>query len=589
VRVCRVALAQINVTVGDLEGNAAKIADFIEQAEQLGADLVAFPELALTGYPPEDLLLEPEFVQANLEALRQLASCTGETLAVVGFVGRTGDLHNAAALCHRGQVAGVYYKMFLPNYGVFDEVRYFQAGRDPAVWIMGDIRLGVTICEDMWYPEGPAVSQANGGAELLLNLSSSPYHAGKARLRERMFSTRASDLVTWVAHVNLVGGQDELVFDGRSLAFDPEGELIVRGPAFEEAFLVFDLDLDAVLRHRLSDPRRRGALRPPGTDAGSVLSQERPPRKRPRLEPPPLSPQAEGAAEVYAALVMGTRDYVKKNGFTDVLVGLSGGIDSSVVAAIAAEAVGPDHVHGVFMPSPYSSEASRRDAAALAANLGIELIEAPITPILEVFRAGLEPALGAPPQGVTDENLQARIRGNILMALSNARGWLLLTTGNKSEMAVGYATLYGDMAGGFAVLKDVVKGQVYALARFRNQRDGRQVIPQAVLDKPPSAELRPDQKDTDTLPPYDVLDRIVCCYVEENMGRSDIEGLGIDSKTVRRVIAMIDRSEYKRRQAPPGVKITPRAFGRDRRMPITNRLRASRLPPRQSRPRQGDA
>ena len=571
-RIFRLALAQMNATVGDLKANAAKIAGLIQQAESLGADLVAFPELALTGYPPEDLLLEPEFVQANLDALREVAAAAGDTVALIGFVDRGSDLHNAAALCRRGQVAGVYHKMFLPNYGVFDEVRYFQAGRDPVVWRIGDARVGVTICEDMWYPEGPAADEANAGAELLLNLSSSPFHAGKAQRRERMFSTRASDLLAWVAHVNMVGGQDELVFDGRSIAFDPEGELVLRAPAFEESLAVADLDLDAVLRHRLSDPRRRATLREARPTEERVLADERPPRERPAIEPLVAAP-ADGPAEIYAALVTGTRDYIRKNGFGDVLVGLSGGIDSSMVAAIAAEAIGPEHVHGVGMPSPYSSPGSLADARTLAQNLGMEFIEAPITPILESFRSGLVPALGGPPQGVADENLQARIRGNILMALSNTRGWLLLTTGNKSEMAVGYATLYGDMAGGFAVLKDVVKGEVYACARYRNQRDGRQTIPQSVLDKPPSAELRPNQKDTDSLPPYDVLDRVLYAYVEENMGRAEIEALGIDPETVRRVIRMVDAAEYKRRQAPPGVKITPRAFGRDRRMPITNRFR----------------
>lgn len=567
----RIALAQINPTVGDLEGNQQKVLEYIAQARALGAEVVAFPELALVGYPPEDLLLKPSFVDANLSALHRIARATRGITAIVGFVDRTDDLYNAAAVLHEGQVAGVYHKAYLPNYAVFDEERYFQAGGRPLVFSLGEVLVGVNICEDIWVPIGPTDDQVLAGAQLVINLSASPYHRGKSARRERMLATRAADNIVYVAFCNLVGGQDELVFDGGSAIFDERGELVARAMQFAEDMLVADLELSSVFRQRLHDPRQRQArARRASVPVERITLEPVSPRPEPSGLSPRIVPLLEPVAEVYQALVLGTRDYVRKNGFREVVLGLSGGIDSSLTAAIAADALGCESVTGVFMPSRYSSLESREDATLLAENLGIRLLTVPMD---DTFQAYLEmlagPFAGREPD-VTEENLQARIRGNILMALSNKFGWLVLTTGNKSEMSVGYATLYGDMAGGYAVLKDVPKMLVYQLAAYVNDRAGRAVIPQRIFDKAPSAELRPNQTDQDTLPPYALLDAILHAYVEEDRGLEEIVALGFDRATVTRVIRMVDRAEYKRRQAPPGVRITPRAFGKDRRFPITN-------------------
>ncbi len=575
-RVLRIGLAQINPTVGDLEGNVAKILEYTQRARELRADLVCFPELAITGYPPEDLLLRQRFISDNLRALEKVtAASTGLTL-VAGFVDQDDDIYNAAAVLHDGRQIGVYRKQYLPNYGVFDENRYFQAGSETPVFRTAGVGVGLTISEDIWYPGDPAHAEALSGAEVVVTITASPFQAGKRAYRERMLSTRASDNAVFLCYLNPVGGQDELVFDGGSMVFRPSGELAARCRQFEEELLVCDLNLEDVRQTRLHDPRRRkDKLTAAASGLAPVIevSAEPAASDRPALPPSKCAP-LDPVAEVYAALVMGTRDYVHKNGFEKVLVGLSGGVDSSLVAVVAADALGADNVVGVSMPSRYSSEGSRADAAALAANLGLRLLSIPIEEAFKGSLLVLAEAFTGTEEGVAEENLQARIRGNILMALSNKSGWLVLTTGNKSEMAVGYATLYGDMAGGFAVLKDVPKTLVYELARYRNRSGADPVIPQSVLDKPPSAELRPGQLDVDSLPPYDVLDPILLAYVEEDRGLEEIVSQGFDEVTVRRVMTMVDRNEYKRRQAPPGVKITPRAFGRDRRLPIANRYRS---------------
>jgi NAD+ synthase (glutamine-hydrolysing) len=582
-RLLRIALAQLNMTVGDIEANVGRIVRAIGEAESLGADIVAVPELAVTGYPPEDLLLKPEFIAANLRALEQIATATKHTVAVVGFADRKDDLYNAAAVLHAGRVAAVYHKNYLPNYAVFDEDRYFRAGTERPVFEIAGGLVGVSICEDIWYPDGPPIVQAlQGGAELLINISSSPYFLGRAGARERMLATRAADTTAFVAYVNMVGGQDELVFDGQSMIFAPHGGLIARGRAFAEELVVVDLDLEEAFRARLHDPRRRKVEPVPTT----VISLTREPiAGKSGLGPPAVAPALAPEEEVYRALVLGTGDYVRKNGFHKVVIGLSGGIDSSLVAAIAAEALGPGNVVGISMPSRYSSEGSRSDAETLARNLGIEYrtiaIEGPFKAYEELLRE--EVAGGAP---ITWENLQARIRGVIIMALSNAHGWLVLTTGNKSEVSTGYATLYGDMAGGFAVIKDVPKTMVYRLAEYANRAAGREIIPRVVIEKEPSAELKPDQRDTDSLPPYEMLDPILHAYVEEDMPIADIVGLGNAPELVTRVVRMVDLNEYKRRQAPPGVRVTSRAFGRDRRLPITNRFRGGPLVPQPERQRE---
>ncbi|HEX7051029.1 MAG TPA: NAD+ synthase [Longimicrobiales bacterium] len=567
----RLALAQINTTVGDLPGNVARMMERLEAARDQGADLIAFPELAITGYPPEDLLLKPAFVEDNRAALLEMAERTRGITAVVGFVDRDIDLYNAAAVLHDGAVAGIYHKHRLPNYGVFDELRYFRAGSGELLVEIGGARVGISICEDIWVPGAPLSRLARAGADVVVNINASPYHRGKWSRRHRMLSTRAADHGVVIAYVNQVGGQDELVFDGNSIVFDASGEILAEAPPFEETLLVCDIELERVFRARLHDPLQRHAARPVprGVERRALAGA---PRERPPL-PPPVAIEHDDLAEVYHALVLGTRDYVKKNGFQHVVLGLSGGIDSSLTAVIAADAIGADAVTGVSLPSRYSSEGSRTDAAALADALGIDLIELPIEPVFQAALETLAPTFEGLEPGVAEENLQARIRGMLLMALSNKFGWLVLTTGNKSEMATGYSTLYGDMAGGFAVLKDVPKTLVFELAHWRNAREGGAVIPKTVLEKPPSAELRPGQRDVDALPPYEQLDPILERYVEGDWSFDELVAAGWDAAVVRKVLGMVDHSEYKRRQAPPGVKITPRAFGKDRRLPITSRYR----------------
>jgi NAD+ synthase (glutamine-hydrolysing) len=562
----RLAAAQLDLVVGDLTGNAARMFEAYERADAEACDLIAFPELALTGYPPEDLLLKPAFVSEVAEVLEKLAARTGRLAAIVGFPEAGRDLSNAAAVLAHGKVQGIYRKHLLPNYAVFDEQRYFAASTvDGPLFVVGGVRVGVTICEDAWSPTGPVISQAAGGAELIVNVNASPYYSGRIRERETMLATRAADAQVPVVYVNLVGGQDELVFDGASMVFDETGRLVARAAQFAEDLLVVDLDVRAGFRRRLMDPRGRVSA-PPLPEVAVSEARIGAPHDAARIEPL-LAP----VHEVYEALTLGTRDYVTKNGFERVLIGLSGGIDSSLVAAIATDALGPDRVTGVLMPSRYSSEGSVTDAELLAANLGIETITVPIEEAHQAFTRMLAPAFAGTQPGLAEENLQARIRGTILMAVSNKFGWLVLTTGNKSEMATGYSTLYGDMAGGFAVIKDVPKMLVYALAVDRNRRAERALIPESVLEKPPSAELRPDQRDEDSLPPYSVLDGVLERYVEQDLSAAEIAADGFDPAQVDRVVALVDRSEYKRRQAPPGVRVSAKAFGKDRRLPITNR------------------
>jgi NAD+ synthase (glutamine-hydrolysing) len=568
-RALRLAIAQIDTVVGDIAGNTNRILQAMDRAEEAQADLVTFPELALTGYPPEDLLLKPQFVDANLAALNELAAQARDVVAIVGFVDRAGDIFNAAAVIQSGRVVVTYHKMYLPNYGVFDEFRYFRAGRECPVVRIGDATVGVSICEDIWYPDGPYFHQAiSGGADVLVNISSSPYHAGKGQWRERMLKTRAVDNTAIVAYTNLVGGQDELVFDGASMVISASGEILARGRQFEEDFIVVDLDIEAVFRQRLREPRHRQQTAEAAAPSRWTLSQTV--RNRPPVESHPIELLGK-AEEIYRALVLGTRDYVHKNGFQKVVLGLSGGVDSALTACIAVDALGAVNVVGVMMPSEFSSAGSIEDASQLGRNLGIELLTLPIGDVFGAYKKSLAEGFKGAPPNVAEENLQARVRGNFLMALSNKFGWLVLSTGNKSEISTGYCTLYGDMAGGFSVLKDVMKATVYELAEFCNAKGER--IPRATIDKPPSAELRPDQLDTDSLPPYPVLDPILKAYVEEDLGLTDIVAMGFDPAVVRQVIRLVDINEYKRRQAAPGIKITPRAFGRDRRMPITNRFR----------------
>jgi NAD+ synthase (glutamine-hydrolysing) len=571
----RIALAQINPTVGDLGGNETKITDYTERARSQGADIVVFPELAIPGYPPEDLLLKPSFVAANIATLHRIAQSTAGITSIVGFVDREDDIYNAAAVLHGGSVAGVYHKAYLPNYSVFDEERYFRAGERPLVFSVDETKIGLNICEDVWYPAGPTKTQALAGAQLVINISASPYHASKRTSRERMLATRAADNVVCMAFCNLVGGQDELVFDGGSVVVNELGEVIARGKQFQEDLIVADLDLAAVFRQRLHDPRRRKERISLAAEAVRHVALDPAPAriKVQSAATSGVTPPLDPLAEVYQAIVLGTRDYVRKNGFSEAVIGLSGGIDSALVACIAADALGKENVTCVFMPSRYSSQDSREDATQLAGALGVRYLTVPIDDTFQAYLDMLaEPFAGREPD-VAEENVQARIRGNILMALSNKFGWLVLTTGNKSEMSVGYATLYGDMAGGYAVIKDVPKDLVYKLAAYVNEREGRAVVPQRIFDKAPTAELRPNQTDQDSLPPYPVLDGILHAYVEEDRSLDEIVALGFDRDTVIDVTRMVDRAEYKRRQAPPGVKITPRAFGRDRRPPITNKYR----------------
>lgn len=568
----RLALAQIDPIVGDLGGNAEKIIAALVTAEKEGADLAVFPELAITGYPPEDLLLKPGFVSDNTEALAKVAAATGRCAAVVGFVDEQMDIYNAAAVCADGEVRGVYRKQLLPNYSVFDEQRYFRPGSGVTqLFGIAGVRVGVSICEDAWSPAGPIAEQAAAGAELVVNINASPYYMGRANERKQMLATRAADASCVLVYVNCTGGQDELVFDGGSMVLDASGRLVGCLPQFVEELAIVDVNVRPVYRKRLLDPRGRMVSNPlpvvevtgssPGTDTTGIR------RQAPKASPLQLE------EEVYTALVTGTRDYVTKNGFSDVVIGLSGGIDSSLVATIAADALGSAHVHGVAMPSRFSSAASETDAEELAGNLGVEFRTIAIEPAHAALLEVLEPSFAGRAPDLTEENLQSRIRGMILMALSNKMGWMVLTTGNKSETAVGYSTLYGDTAGGFAVIKDVSKTLVYRLCEWRNATGDAPVIPPAVLTKAPSAELRPDQRDDQSLPPYDVLDPILLAYVEGDMTAAELVEAGHDPETVARVVRLVDLAEYKRRQNPPGVRVTPKAFGRDRRMPITNRYR----------------
>ena len=576
-RTFRLALAQINTTVGDIPGNTAMMLDCIQQAREARTDLIAFPEMATTGYPPEDLLFKTSFLRENVAAMEKVVAAAQDTAVVVGYVDMGTDIFNAAALGYDGKLVDTYHKIYLPNYGVFDEERYFRRGDTCPVYVINGVGVGVNICEDVWYPVGPTAVQREAGAELIVNINASPFHAGKRAYREKMIATRAADNELFVAYLNAVGGQDELVFDGASIVCDMNGDLVTRGPAFEESLVIIDLDIEAVLRTRLRESRPLKEDPPGLREIGmpkvvQVSGYE--PQERPPLLPPCYAPEMEEAEEVYRALVLGTGDYLRKSGFAKVLVGLSGGVDSALTATVARDALGPGNVVGVAMPSRYSSEGSISDAQELADNLGIELWKVPMEPAHLAFGDMFEPFFRGTDPNVAEENVQARIRGNILMTMSNKFGWLVLTTGNKSEMAMGYATLYGDMAGGFAVIKDVPKTLVYRLCRWRNQHgDPHPVIPEAIINKAPSAELKEGQLDQDNLPPYEVLDPVVKAYVEEDRSYQEMVDLGFDPGVVRQVISAVDRNEYKRRQAPPGVKITPRAFGKDRRLPIVNRYR----------------
>lgn len=589
-RVLRIAMAQMNPTVGDLNGNVHRILGWLREAQKVKADLVTFPELAIVGYPPEDLLLKPQFVDDNLRALNEIVRASRGLVAVVGYVGRGGQndihlsrpsiasagrraLYNAAAFIADRKLVGSYRKWHLPKYGVFDESRYFHPGRRLPLLLVNGTTIGVSICEDIWLPEGPTRAQATAGAEVIVNINASPFHIGKSRSREQMLATRAHENGVIVTYTNMVGGQDELVFDGNSLILDRSGNVIVRGRAFREELLVADLIVDVVSRRRPATGRKAASTgKAVSAVERLVVKMSTTKRERTRIGPGLSKPLSE-IEQVYEALILAVKDYVRKNGFKQVVIGLSGGVDSALTAVVAVDALGAANVLGIFMPSPYTSHESEEDARELAKRLSIELSVIPITSTFEAYRRSLAPSFGQRPADMTEENLQARIRGNILMAMSNKFGHLVLTTGNKSELSVGYSTLYGDMAGGFAVIKDVSKSRVYELAKFRNAQGTPPVIPQRTLDRPPSAELKPDQKDEDTLPPYMVLDPILQACVEEDRSLEEIVEAGFDRATVARVMRMVDHSEFKRRQAPIGVKITRRALGKDRQMPITNGYR----------------
>jgi NAD+ synthase (glutamine-hydrolysing) len=566
----RLALAQLNVVVGDLEGNRAKLLEQLRLASGEGADLVVFPELAITGYPPEDLLLRPGFVRAARDSLDEIATAADGIVALVGTPWFDRDLTNACAVCADGRVQAVYSKHFLPNYGVFDEHRYFAEGRGLVLLHMGDTRLGLTICEDVWQPGPPATDLALAGAQLIVNLSASPFHVGKAEEREEMLVTRARDSTAYVAFCNLVGGQDELVFDGHSVVLDDSGEVIARAPGFEEHLLVVDIEPADAMGRRLRDIRRRELDRSretvPEIETVELGASAMPATPAP-METVPFEPPLE---QMRLALTLGLHDYVEKNGFAEVVVGVSGGIDSAVTAVLCADALGSDRVHCVSMPSRFSSEGTRDDARAIAESLGCTFREIPIEDAVVAFHTALEVESAGVLAGLAAENLQARVRGVILMALSNTHGWMVVSTGNKSELAVGYSTLYGDMVGGFALLKDVFKTDVYRLAEHLNERAGRELIPRSTIERAPSAELREDQRDADSISPYDELDPVLEAYVEEDRSREELVD-EFDAEVVERAVALVDRAEYKRRQAPPGVKLRPKAFGRDRRTPMTNR------------------
>jgi NAD+ synthase (glutamine-hydrolysing) len=569
----RLALAQINSVVGDIDRNAARVVEWLEQARNAQADLVAFPELVVTGYPPEDLLLRPGFVRAARRAVEEIAKAAHGITVLVGAPYLDADLHNACFVLADGEVRCVYRKRYLPNYGVFDEDRYFAPGNDLFLLRFGDVRVGPTICEDIWQPGPPATDLALGGAQLIANISASPFHVGKDREREEMLRVRALDNSCFIALCNAVGGQDELVFDGHSVVLDDEGEVLARAAGFEEELLVVDVDPAAAVGRRLRDVRRRALARErvavqfTEIDFGS-------PREQSDAIPARIVPQLDDLEQMRLALELGLHDYVHKNGFGDVVIGLSGGIDSALTAALCVEALGAERVHGVSMPSRYSSEATRGDAQRLAEALGIDFREIAIEPMVDAFTGALERHFAGRDSDLTEENLQARIRGTLLMALSNKFGWLVIATGNKSELSVGYSTLYGDLAGGFALIKDVYKTDVFRLSRWLNERAGREVIPTSIIERAPSAELRSDQLDEDSLPPYPALDLVLEAYVELDRSREELSQDGFDADVVDRAVGMIDRAEYKRRQAPPGVKLRPKAFGRDRRTPITNRWRS---------------
>jgi NAD+ synthase (glutamine-hydrolysing) len=569
----RLALAQIDTVVGDLDGNRDRILGRLEEARGAGADLVLFPELAVTGYPPEDLLLRPAFLQAAARTLDEIAAATRGIGALVGVPHLDRDLFNACAVCVDGEVKALYHKQFLPNYGVFDEDRYFQPGRGLVLLRCGETLLGPTVCEDIWQPGPPATDLALAGAHVVANISASPFHLGKGVEREEMLATRARDNACWIAFVNAVGGQDELVFDGQSLVLDENGDVVARGPAFEEALLVVDVDATTAVARRLRDARRRALARrrdlqdPPVIDVPLADPAGRVPVD------PVVATALDDLEEMRLAIELGLRDFARKNGFTDVVLGLSGGVDSALTAALAGEALGAEHVVCVSMPSRFSSPETRGDARRVADSVGARFLEIPIESAVEAVGSALAGAFAGTEPGVAEENVQARLRGLVVMALSNKFGWLPLATGNKSELSVGYATLYGDMAGGFALLKDVYKTDVFRLARHLNERAGRELIPTSVIERAPSAELRPDQRDEDSLPPYAKLDEVLEAYVELDSSREELTSDGFDPAVVERAVAMIDRAEFKRRQAPPGVKLRPKAFGRDRRLPITNRWR----------------
>lgn len=567
----RVACAQLNTVVGDIEGNLLLVREAIARGHAAGATIVLTPELALTGYPPEDLLLRPSFADASRDALEALARDVTDGVALVGFVEHDEDVHNAAAVIADGRVQAVYRKRFLPNYGVFDEARYFRAGTRPLVLGIEGARVGIVICEDIWYPAPVAAELAEARLHLIACISSSPFHLAKGDSRERMLATRAYDSAAALAYCNQVGGQDDLVFDGRSAVIDPAGEVLARSPLFDEDLLVADIPLDLTAGRRMREPLLR-RLSP--VDAGQAVAVDCRPVVPATAPASPVAALPPPEGELWSALATGLRDYVRKNRFPGVIIGLSGGIDSALTAAIAVDALGADRVRGVAMPSVFTSERSTGDAAALAASLGIRMDVIPIAPVVEAFESQLAEVFAGRPRDVAEENLQARVRGTLLMAISNKHGDMVLATGNKSEMSVGYSTIYGDMAGGFAPLRDVSKTWVYRLASWRNHGEGREVIPQATIDRPPTAELRPDQRDSDSLPDYEVLDPILEAYVEGDLPPVTLVERGFPEDAVRHVAGLVDRAEYKRRQGPPGIKTTPRAFGRDRRMPITNRFGA---------------
>ncbi len=578
-KVIRLALAQINVTVGDLAGNEQKIRDSIQKARKFQADLIAFPELAITGYPPEDLLLRPQFVQDNINCLQRIIPETRDITAIVGFSNlEKNKLFNAAAIISDGKFINVYHKVHLPNYSVFDEERYFEAGDRPLILELNEIKIGISICEDIWIENSVIETQAlSTGAEIILNISSSPYHSGKVEERENLLKNNALNNRAIICYVNLIGGQDELVFDGNSLVVNEQGEILIRGKQFEEDLILFDLAVSTIQQVRSDDEsyqQRKLEFDPPFKIelVDLPIKQKYYFNKKVKITRETRA-KLDPVSEVYQALVLGTRDYVRKNGFKKVVLGLSGGIDSALTAAIAVDALGEENVVGISMPSDFSTRSSLTDAERLAKNLKIKNLVISIRETFEAYQQMLKETFVELPFDITEENIQARIRGNIIMALSNKFGWLALSTGNKSEVSVGYCTLYGDMAGGFAVIKDVPKTLVYQLAKKLNETRGHEIIPQSTMIKPPSAELRPDQKDEDSLPPYDILDPILAEYVEKDATIEQIVALGFDAQIVKKVIRLVDQSEYKRRQGALGIKITPRAFGKDRRMPITNRYR----------------